>query len=451
MVIPLKVKRDSHVIGPQFSDDKETVEIVTQLSIDRIQRLEILCHVWNGPIVAVILDEDRTATHGTEQTTQQILEKLEIEVTTRVGFHSLRTILVSRENSSAVGAAGELPYPINGLRNIALKNATSEYVFLLDVDCIPSCDLFDSLIGTFEMKNSLRNICIQYLGAIVVPCFEPSEDASFNPQHLFTSHDIRSLANLPSPQFCQFAMKEFDRGHGATNFPTWLCWSDQSNRFQQYYQVGYQEGYEPFVIVARILAPLYCEELVGYGRNKILHIYQMFRLGMSFWVTTSGCIVHTPHSLSVDRIKLLGSDESSEELDHGRLEEVKSIYQRFRNMVSVYCTSWSMEGNLLNTAFSNFSNLASPIEERRNHSYGSSIASWPTNKYLNNLLRSVFPSPPEGDSCFQCVDLQVDQRSHGYSEEFLANLCSIHMVYKCPALSRLRFVPLSIHISQHIL
>jgi hypothetical protein len=429
----LKVQRSSQVTGSQFSDDKETVEIVTQLSIDRIQRLETICSVWNGPIVAAILDEDRATEKASQQTAQQILQILENVVTSRVGFHSLTTILVSREKSS-----GHCSYPINGLRNIALQSATSEFVFLLDVDCIPSQDLFDSLVGTSEMKNSLRNLCIQYVGAVVVPCFEPSEDAPFNPQNPFTSHEVRSLANLPSPQLRQFAINEFDRGHGATNYPVWLSWSDQSNRFLQYYQVDYQEGFEPFIIVARILAPPYCEELVGYGRNKILHLYHLSRLGMSFWVTTSGCIVHTPHSLSTDRIKLLGSHEKSEEMDHRRLEEVKSIYQRFRDKASVYCASWSMEGDALNTTFSNFSNLASPLDERINQSCGSSIASFPTNKYLNDLIRPVFPSPLESDSCFRCIDHQAEVRSHCYSEEFLVNLCSIHMVYQHPALSRLR-------------
>jgi hypothetical protein len=437
MARPLKVQRISQVTGSQFSHDKETVEIVTQLSIDRIPRLETICNVWNGPIVAAILVEDRTD-QNPRQTAQQIVQILESVITTRVGFHSLTTILVSRENSSD-------PYPINGLRNIALQHATSEFVFLLDVDCIPSRDLFDSFVGTSEMKNSLRNICVQNVGGIVVPCFEPSDDACFNTQNLFTSDEVRTLANLPSPQLRQFAITEFDRGHGATNFSKWLSsGSDQSNRFQQYYQVDYQEGFEPFIIIARILTPLYCEELVGYGRNKILHLYHLHRLGISFWVTTAGCIVHTPHSLSTDRIKLLGSHESSEEMEHWRLEEVKSIYQKFRERATVYCASWSMEGKSSNTSFSNFSNLSSPLDESLNQVCGSSIASWPTDKYLNELVRSVFPSPVASDSCFRCIDHHIEPQTHCYSEQFLADLCSIHMVYKHPSLCRLRFVCLSI-------
>jgi hypothetical protein len=447
----MKVRRNAKFVGRDYNDERETVEIVTQLSIDRISRLESICKIWNGPIVATILDENRAGQEN-QRTTQHIVQELEAKVILRNGFHSLRTIIVTRDKTPH-----SLPYPINSLRNIALQNASSEYVFLLDVDCIPSSDLFESLVGTSELKNSLRNICIQYFGAIVVPCFEPSEPTSFNPLEPFSSQQVRSLAALTSPSLRQFAVSEFERGHGATNYPKWLHAKDQSeNAFHQYYQIEYQEGFEPFLILARALAPLYCEELVGYGRNKILQIYHMFRLGISFWVTALGCIIHTPHSLSSDRIQLLGNSDCSERPEDGRLEEVKATYARYRERATVYCASWALlDGNSSPTKFpfSDFSTFSFPsrtqkirtsrslFRQRQSSSdvCGSSIASWPTNEYYSGLIRTFFSTSLRNKSCYRCDQRQIDSIRSDYPEGFLANLCSVHMVYKQPIFTRLRF------------
>jgi hypothetical protein len=449
--MPMQVLRNSKVLGRDYKEDRETVEIVTQLSIDRISRLESICKVWNGPIVAAILEEDRTG-QVTQRSTQHILQELEAKATQRIGFHSLRMIVLTRDKTLPAPS----PYPINHLRNIALRNATCEYVFLLDVDCLPSSDLFDSLVGTAELRNSLRNICFQDLGAIVVPCFEPSDPMSFNPLEPFLSQRVRDLASLSSPLLRQFAEMEFQRGHGATNFPKWLQAKEQQTEqcFHQYYQIEYQEGFEPFLIVARALAPLYCEELVGYGRNKILHIYHMFRLGISFWVTTAGCIVHAPHSLTSDRIQLLGNPESSEAPQGGRLDEVKEIYARYRERATVYCASWAALDEAASSAdytFSNFSNLSSPLSElratRKSRSLfrnnprgvcGSSIACWPTNQYYSDLIRPFFSASIASKSCYQCTHTPLDPMRSHHSEGFLADLCSVHMIYKHPTFHRLR-------------
>lgn len=47
-------------------------------------------------------------------------------------------------------------HPINKLRNIGLKNAQTPYVFLADIDFIPSQDLYDTLRKYIKQMGSLR-------------------------------------------------------------------------------------------------------------------------------------------------------------------------------------------------------------------------------------------------------------------------------------------------------
>ena len=41
------------------------------------------------------------------------------------------------------------------------------------------------------------------------------------------------------------------------------------------YEVGYQEYYEPYVLVAKSEVPPYDERFTGYGLNKIAHLYHL--------------------------------------------------------------------------------------------------------------------------------------------------------------------------------
>ena len=64
-------------------------------------------------------------------------------------------------------------------------------------------------------------------------------------------------------------------------------------------QVQYKWPYEPYVIVPRSV-PLYDERFIGYGFNKISHIYELHMAG--FVNMTS----YATRSLAVARVTVLG-------------------------------------------------------------------------------------------------------------------------------------------------
>lgn len=179
------------------------ITIVTQLSIDRLERLSLLCSCWDGPVIAAILDEDRASRvnmnrFATNNNRKVLISELENKIYDLSVRNSsacmLETILLKRtirKNIIENDFTDEQPeqlldhlYPINELRNVALNAAKSEFILLLDVDCVLSRDALKILSGWSVHENDpvstafsdrlsvLRSLCIETPGAIVIPCFE---------------------------------------------------------------------------------------------------------------------------------------------------------------------------------------------------------------------------------------------------------------------------------------
>ena len=103
---------------------------MTQLSMDRLHMLVPLLERWSGPAsIAVYL---------TDTEAQDFVDHWErsTSLTSRcnVGYH-----VAYKE--------GNL-YPINALRNLALEQAATDYVFLTDIDFLPSTYAVSSLAAS---------------------------------------------------------------------------------------------------------------------------------------------------------------------------------------------------------------------------------------------------------------------------------------------------------------
>lgn len=97
------------------------------LLFSRLQMLELICRHWEGPVSLALYLSDAEA--------QQFLRYAQasevLQSRTNIGYH-----VVYKE--------GQL-YPVNLLRNVALRNAQTPYVFLSDIDFLPMYGLYESL------------------------------------------------------------------------------------------------------------------------------------------------------------------------------------------------------------------------------------------------------------------------------------------------------------------
>ena len=61
------------------------------------------------------------------------------------------------------------------------------------------------------------------------------------------------------------------------------------------YSIRYEEGFEPYVLVARKFVPWTDERFVGYRKNKVVHLLHLASLGLQFVVHPRAFVVHSPH------------------------------------------------------------------------------------------------------------------------------------------------------------
>lgn len=109
------------------SAERTEVTLVAQLSMDRLQMLEAICKHWEGPISLALYLSDAEA--------QQFLRYAQgsdvLMGRSNVGYH-----IVYKEGQF---------YPVNLLRNIAMKHVNTPYMFLSDIDFLPMYGLYEYL------------------------------------------------------------------------------------------------------------------------------------------------------------------------------------------------------------------------------------------------------------------------------------------------------------------
>ncbi|KAL6435781.1 hypothetical protein ACFW04_005577 [Cataglyphis niger] len=171
-------------------------------------------------------------------------------------------------------------YPQNHMRNLARKNCQTDYVFLTDVDIVPSYNL------TAALDEFLRNDNCDKC-AYVIPTYELDTRMRF-PQN---KTELIRLARkgLARP----FHQKVFIHNQFATNFTRWLQDVSSTHKYHENVRTGkvyvshdvtnFEFLYEPFY-VAKDIAPPHDERFMGYGYTRNTQVYEMYVTGYQFKV-----------------------------------------------------------------------------------------------------------------------------------------------------------------------
>ena len=246
-----------------FSTDEFDVTLVAQLSADRLMMLERLCQHWDGPI--------SISFYGSDSDVQDVLK-----------FHSNSPILQdcnARLGLHVVYKSGQF-YPINYLRNVALDNIQTPYVFLSDIDFLPMNGL-----------NLYLKEAIKVLGAdkraFIVPAFE-----TLLYRFKFPANKNELLRMLKSGSIFTFRYHVWKAGHAPTNYDHWKNATIP-------YRVSWSHDYEPYIIVKSDTLR-YDERFVGFGWNKVSYIMELDAMGYEFVVLPDPFIIHLPHAPSRD-------------------------------------------------------------------------------------------------------------------------------------------------------
>ena len=188
-------------ISPHFiratSQDKENVTLVTQLSFDRIYMIEKIIKQWDGPISFAIYLSD-TEVQSLEAKLKEIEE---LNIRNNIEIH-----LVYSDDS--------ILYPMNRLRNIALRYVSTDYVYNLDVDLVPVADAYSTLENLFSIKKF--NLTKR---ALVIPAF--GEIEKLNETYSFPKNKKELLELWDSKILEPYGISGFRNSHSATNIHRW--------------------------------------------------------------------------------------------------------------------------------------------------------------------------------------------------------------------------------------
>ncbi|XP_041131027.1 LARGE xylosyl- and glucuronyltransferase 2 [Polyodon spathula] len=247
------------------------VTLVAQLSMDRLQMLEAICKHWEGPISLALYMSDAEA--------QQFLR-----------YAQASEVLKSRKNVGyhVVYKEGQF-YPVNLLRNIALRNANTPYVFLADVDFLPMYGLYDYLrksIIQLDMAHTKK--------ALIVPAFE-----TLRYRLSFPKSKAELLSMLDMGTLYTFRYHVWTKGHAPTDYAKWRTATTP-------YKVEWESDFEPYVVVGRD-CPEYDQRFVGFGWNKVSHIMELDAQEYDLVVLPNAFVIHMPHAPSFDISKFRSS------------------------------------------------------------------------------------------------------------------------------------------------
>jgi glycosyltransferase-like protein LARGE len=270
------------------------VTLVAQLSMDRLQMVEALCQHWEGPISLAMYMSDSEVQQflGYAQTSEILRERKNI------GYH-----IVYRDGPF---------YPINHLRNVALQQVTTPFVFLTDVDFLPMFGLYEYL------KRSVAAMGLESANkkALVVPAFETQRYRISFPK---TKAELLSMLDMGT--LFTFRYHVWTRGHAPTNFANWRTATTP-------YRIIWEQDFEPYIVVKRDI-PEYDPRFVGFGWNKVSHIMELHAQGFEFIVLPNAFIVHMPHAPSFDIAKYRSSSSYRKCLKILKVEFVKDLSRRY--------------------------------------------------------------------------------------------------------------------------
>lgn len=274
--------------------------LVVQSSADRIGFVSILLERWKGRVALAVLYPLNTSRETIMDSIRGLPQRVAI--------------------INVIHKGGE--YPVNILRNMAIKLVNTTHFLLVDVDMVPSEDL-EELILHETMSTWLANPKM----ALVVPAFEHRVEApclSVAECLSSTPTNFQQLTTCIHRAQCQPFQHVFSNAtsQSSTDTPHWL----RLNPTQRTYPILCFQSlrYEPFVVLPNSPStPGFFERFVGYGKNRAQHLTHLRFLGFDFRVLGKGFLFHQAHEATEAKITWTNPES-------GLTKRMTSLFQEFK-------------------------------------------------------------------------------------------------------------------------
>lgn len=266
-------------------ENAHDVTVVTQCSANHLHHLIELSDRWKGPVSVAVFTFDDDFAHAVDAILHYHF--CSDSVFKYVTFHlvfpisrtprDLGTAAKAAESrlscAQPPAAAGKsrpftnyaiegIEYPHNVLRNLAVNYVQTRYVFVVDVDMVPSEDLrlqFQKLLARLESENRTSSKI-----AYVVPSFEVKEGVAVPSTKGALLKDWSLWSARP------FYSELCAKCQRPTDFQRWRD-LPRSEGLRIAYTKQWEDPWEPFYIT-RASLPLYDERFKQYGFNRISQV-----------------------------------------------------------------------------------------------------------------------------------------------------------------------------------
>ncbi|XP_046978962.1 beta-1,4-glucuronyltransferase 1 [Vanessa cardui] len=330
---------DYATVGDMYAEASANhrVCLATQSSIERLHELLRVAAHWTGPIsVAVFVAGDelrllRAFATWLFRCQPEVYARLALHAATPVDRPGIQGNMPNwaknceeaplppgERRADTVAWRARHPYPQNHLRNLARRNCHTPYVFLVDVDIVPSRGMGEAL------DNFLATAPKCPLCAYVVPTYELDKRVANFPAN--KSELLRLSRNkLAIP----FHRKVFIYNQYASNFSRWESsgGNETLDTHISHNVTNFELLYEPFY-VAPDTVPAHDERFLGYGFTRNTQVYEMFLIGYQFKVLSPIFTIHW--GLQARRTRPLWREKQNEK-NRKHFETFKrELYARYR-------------------------------------------------------------------------------------------------------------------------
>ena len=256
----------SHAIPRSQAFRCDDITLLTHLSISRLPQLKLQLEWWHGPISAAVV-----VTNETEVNALLAFVRANQVILRLTTFHVL--VELNSDPDS---------YPYNILRNMAMREAETDYVLALDVDFVT--EGYQRLVRLVrENKEVMQALHSSRL--LVLAAFENTAagaEANAIPR---SKADVVKMVEdgLVTP----FELKWWPPGHKPTNFSKYY-----QNETGVLYDIDYEWNFEPYVLAYRHGLPRYWNDFRSYAYNKCSYFIEAHLMGYKFSVLRDFYVFH---------------------------------------------------------------------------------------------------------------------------------------------------------------
>ena len=276
----------------------EDVTLATQTSINNLHYIIQLAKRWEGLISCAIFAPNIESSFVTD-----VIEKLRFcyPILYSVTFHLVYPsvdladmslvgnwldlgcdeIISEIKHFGADNYQGSTPYPHNVLRNVARSGANTEFIYLIDIDTIPSTGLREQFVNFASEKKLWGKTDDQVV--YVTPAFE-MQDGYKVPE---TKNEL--LSGISENYIRPFHNESCHFCHFSQNTSKWskVQFETDQQRISVAFVAEWMEAWEPFYIAHRSV-PLHDERFRDFGFDRRQQICELYLGDYQFAVLGTG-------------------------------------------------------------------------------------------------------------------------------------------------------------------